>query len=76
MDGDLSVDFAERGTPADRTAVIATTPLTDEAWTFCQPGDMLMFRSGALVRRAHVPVPAEVLASSKYAPSELSAVPA
>jgi glutamine amidotransferase len=35
-----------------------------------------MFRSGALLRRAHVPVPAEVLATSKYAPSELSAVPA
>jgi hypothetical protein len=46
------------------------------AMTACEPGDLLMFRSGALVRRAHVPVPAEVLATSKYAPSELSAVPA
>ncbi|WP_233858681.1 class II glutamine amidotransferase [Paraburkholderia sp. HD33-4] len=73
VDGDLSVDFAERGTPADRTAVIATTPLTDEVWTICRPGDLLMFRGGALVRRAHVAVPAEVLATSKYAPSELSA---
>ena len=34
---------------------------------------LLMFRSGALLRRAHVPVPAEVIASSKYA---LSAIPA
>jgi len=76
VDGDLSVDFAERGTPADRTAVIATTPLTDEVWTACEPGDLLMFRSGALLRRAHVPVPAEVLATAKYAPSELSAIPA
>jgi predicted glutamine amidotransferase len=74
VDGDLSVDFAERGTQADRTAVIATTPLTDEIWTACEPGDLLMFRSGALLRRAHVPVPADVIASSKYAPSELSAV--
>lgn len=76
VDGDLSVDFAERGTPADRTAVIATTPLTDEVWTACQPGDLLMFRRGALLRRAHVPVPAAVLATARYAPSELSAVPA
>ncbi|MFM0740776.1 class II glutamine amidotransferase [Paraburkholderia xenovorans] len=76
VDGDLSVDFAERGTPADRTAVIATTPLTDEAWTFCEPGDLLMFHSGVLMRRAHVPVPADVLATSKYAPSEQSAVAA
>ena len=76
VDGDLSVDFAERGTPADRTAVIATTPLTDEVWTACKPGDLLMFRGGALLRRAHVPVPAEIIASSKYALSELSAVPA
>jgi predicted glutamine amidotransferase len=74
VDGDLSVDFAERGTQADRTAVIATTPLTDEVWTACRPGDLLMFRSGALLRRAHVPVPAEVIASSKYALSEMSAV--
>jgi hypothetical protein len=56
--------------------VIATTPLTDEVWSTCQPGDLLMFRSGALLRRAHVPVPAEVLATAKYAPSELSAIPA
>ncbi|WP_179745929.1 class II glutamine amidotransferase [Paraburkholderia bryophila] len=76
VDGDLSVDFAERGTPADRAAVIATTPLTDEVWTACQPGDLLMFRSGALLRRAHVAVPADVLATSKYAVSEQSAVPA
>ncbi|NKJ48137.1 class II glutamine amidotransferase [Burkholderia sp. SG-MS1] len=73
VDDDLTVNFAERGTPADRTAVIATTPLTDEVWTACTPGDLLMFRRGALLRRAYVAVPAEVLATSKYAPSELSA---
>ncbi|WP_144113062.1 class II glutamine amidotransferase [Paraburkholderia sp. BCC1886] len=76
VDGDLSVDFSERGTPADRTAVIATTPLTDEVWTACQPGDLLMFRGGALVHRAHVAVPAHVLASSRYALSEQSALAA
>jgi glutamine amidotransferase len=76
VDGDLTVDFAERGTRADRTAVIATTPLTDEVWTACKPGDLLMFRSGALLRRAYVAVPADVLATSKYAPSELSAIAA
>ncbi|MGF6852240.1 hypothetical protein [Paraburkholderia sp. CI3] len=32
-----------------------------------------LFLGGALVRRAHVAVPAEALATSKYAPSELSA---
>jgi glutamine amidotransferase len=75
VDGDLSVDFAERGTPSDRTAVIATTPLTDEAWTICRSGDLLMFRDGALQRRAHVPVPPAILATSKYAPSEQSVAP-
>ena len=35
---------------ADRTAVIATTPLTDEAWTQCRPGDFMMFRDGDLLR--------------------------
>jgi len=72
VDDDLSIDFAEHGTETDRTVVIATTPLTDEAWTICQPGDLLMFRDGVLQRQAHVPVPPEVLARSKYALCEAS----
>jgi glutamine amidotransferase len=74
IDADWTVDFGALATPADRTAVIATTPLTDEKWIACQPGDLLMFCSGQLQRQAHVPVPPEVLATSKYAPSELSGV--
>jgi len=47
MDQDVSVDFNEVTTPADRVAVVATTPLTDnEAWTSMPPGTLLTFESG------------------------------
>jgi glutamine amidotransferase len=72
IDADWTIDFAAQGTSSDRTAVIATTPLTDEAWTLCKPGDLLMFRAGRLERIAHVPVPEHVLASAKHAASEQS----
>jgi len=70
LDADRAVDFSALGTSADRTAVIATTPLADEIWTRCQPGDLLMFRNGELIRRAQAPVPPDVLATARYAPSE------
>jgi predicted glutamine amidotransferase len=70
IDADWAVDFSALGTSTDRTAVIATTPLTDEDWTRCQPGDLLMFRNGELIRRAQVTVPPDVLATARYAPSE------
>ncbi|MCL2309980.1 MAG: class II glutamine amidotransferase [Proteobacteria bacterium] len=48
VDEDLSVNFAEHTTPADRVAVVATTPLTsDEHWTPFQPGELKMFQDGA-----------------------------
>ena len=47
-DQDVSVDFRELTTPADRVAVIATLPLTDnECWTVVKPGNLLAFRHGA-----------------------------
>jgi len=47
-DQDLSVNFAEHTTPADRVAVIATTPLTsDEQWTPFAPGELRVFVDGA-----------------------------
>lgn len=47
-DQDVSVDFRELTTPADRVAVIATLPLTDnECWTVVEPGNLLAFRHGA-----------------------------
>ena len=50
MDEDYSVDFSQLTTPADRVAVIATVPLTDnEAWTTMRPGELLLFRDGAPV---------------------------
>jgi predicted glutamine amidotransferase len=53
-DDDLSVDFSAVTTPNDRVAVIATQPLTrDEEWTIGQPGEMWVFREGAL--RATLP---------------------
>lgn len=48
-DDDLSVDFSSVTTPHDRVAVVATAPLTrDEAWTAGVPGNMWVFRGGAL----------------------------
>ena len=48
-DQDLSVDFSQLTTPADRVAVIATAPLTDnEAWHAIPPGTLLAFRHGAI----------------------------
>ena len=48
----MSVDFSQETTPNDVVTVIATRPLTrDEAWTVMQPGQMAVFRSGALVTR-------------------------
>lgn len=47
IDNDISVDFSALTTPADRVAIIATQPLTDnEQWTRCQPGEYLVFVDG------------------------------
>lgn len=47
-DQDLTVDFARLTTPADRVAVIATTPLTDnECWQIVPPGRLIRFQDGA-----------------------------
>ena len=52
-DADMTVDFAEVTTPEDRVAVIATKPLTDdEEWTSIPPGNLWLFRDGAVVRQA------------------------
>jgi len=49
-DEDLTVDFAEHTTPADRVAVVATTPLTtDEPWTPFAPGDLRVFADGLVL---------------------------
>lgn len=53
-DDDLSVDFSRVTTPHDRVAVVATAPLTrDEEWSIGRPGEMWVFRRGAL--KATVP---------------------
>jgi glutamine amidotransferase len=50
VDEDVSVDFGALTTPRDRVAVIATNPLTrNEAWTALAPGQLVVFRDGALV---------------------------
>jgi predicted glutamine amidotransferase len=47
QDEDLSVDFAEHTSPADRVAVIVTEPLTsDEAWEAFAPGELKVFVDG------------------------------
>lgn len=46
-DQDISVDFCSLTTPADRVAVIATTPITDnETWVIMAPGSLLAFHNG------------------------------
>ncbi|MBC9073198.1 class II glutamine amidotransferase [Thauera sp. CAU 1555] len=46
-DRDVTVDFRELTTPADRVAVIATTPLTDnEHWESIPPGTLMSFHLG------------------------------
>jgi hypothetical protein len=67
IDAVLPIDFAASGQPHDRNTVIATTPLTDEAWVICEPGDLLMFSDGSLRRRAFVPVPQHVIAAASCA---------
>ncbi len=50
VDADVVVDFEGLTGPADRVAVIATEPLTDdETWTALAPGELAIFREGARV---------------------------
>jgi len=53
IDEDVTVDFSALTTPADKVAVIATTPLTDnEEWTTMRPGELLAFQHGKAVATA------------------------
>jgi len=46
-DDDISVDFAQMTTPADRVAIVVTEPLTrDERWTPFAPGELKVFSAG------------------------------
>jgi predicted glutamine amidotransferase len=48
-DEDVTVDFSQVTTPADRVAVIATMPLTtNETWVKGEPGQLWVFRGGKL----------------------------
>jgi predicted glutamine amidotransferase len=50
QDEDMSVDFAELTTTADRVAVVVTEPLTaDEAWRAFEPGELKVFVNGGLI---------------------------
>ena len=52
QDEDMSVDFAELTTTADRVAVVVTEPLTaDEAWRAFAPGELKVFVNGGVVER-------------------------
>jgi len=46
-DEDMAVDFSQVTTPADKVAIIVTEPLTtNESWTQCASGQMLVFVDG------------------------------
>ena len=48
-DEDVSINFAEYTSPADRVAVVVTAPLTsNENWTAFAPGELKVFEGGAL----------------------------
>ncbi|MEO8699235.1 MAG: class II glutamine amidotransferase [Kofleriaceae bacterium] len=48
-DDELTVDFSQVTTPADRVAIVATAPLTrNETWTHGLPNEMWVFSNGAL----------------------------
>ena len=50
-DEDVSIDFAAVTTPRDRVAIIVTEPLTtNESWTPCKPGQLMVFVDGDVVR--------------------------
>lgn len=47
QDDDISVNFADATTPADRVAVVVTEPLTrNEAWSSFAPGELRVFVDG------------------------------
>ena len=48
-DADVTVDFAQHTRTTDRVALIATEPLTDEAWTALSPGELVVLRGGERV---------------------------
>ena len=53
QDDDVTVDFAEQTSPADRVAVVVTEPLTkDETWHAFAAGEMRVFEGGTPVVRA------------------------
>jgi len=53
QDDDVTVDFAEQTSPADRVAVVVTEPLTrDETWHAFAPGELRVFVDGMPLARA------------------------
>ncbi len=65
VDLDMSIDFREHTTAADRVAVMATTPLTDnENWTAFARGELICFQDGQICLRTTTD-------SSRFAPPML-----
>lgn len=56
-DHEMTVDFNTVAGPNDRIALIATTPLTDEAWVTVDPGTLLMLKDGEILERAVTVLP-------------------
>lgn len=53
IDLDVEIDFREVTSPEDRVAVITTEPLThNEDWKAFQPGQLMLFREGHLIKQA------------------------
>ena len=56
QDEDLTIDFSEHTTPADRVAIVVTEPLTeDETWTPFAPGTLRVFVGGEPVLERQCP---------------------
>lgn len=51
-DDDIRINFVDETTPNDVVSVIATQPLTEnETWNQMEPGEMLVFKLGEVVKR-------------------------
>lgn len=71
-DCDLSVDLSALNGPDDRMVVIATAPLTGEAWTPFEAGQTLVFAKGETVWNSREDAPHTALAAGPNAASTSS----
>jgi glutamine amidotransferase len=53
VDDDFEVDLAKEKDPSTKGFVVATRPLTNEAWTSFHPGELIIFEDGEMKFSSH-----------------------